>query len=490
MAYDALIAHVKQTQALDQVGMLLEWDQEAMMPPAGTGLRAEQRGALEAVLHARRTDPRIGDWLAAVDEGTLDAAGRANVDRIRRDFIRNERMPCDLAEAIARATSLGHRTWAQAREASDFAAFQPALTEIVNLKRQQADAQRLDGETRYDALLDGFEPGMREGPLREVLGGLRAPLSDLRARIAASGRDVPELTGSFAPDKQMALARELATVFGYDWQAGRMDLVTHPFCVGTLSDVRITTRVDEAQPFDCLYSVIHEVGHAVYEQGVPEAHALTPAGGHVSMGVHESQSRLMENQLGRSRAFCGWLHGKMVQSFGIEMGAEDFYAAVNRVAPGFIRTEADEVHYNLHILMRFDLERALLDGELEVADLEGAWSERFETDFGQVVPDAARGVLQDVHWSAGLFGYFPTYALGNIYAAALHEALRAALPDLDALLAKGESGPVVTWLRENVHSHGAIIPAPELMERATGGPVTPAPLIAYLEAKFGELYGL
>ncbi|WP_316013419.1 carboxypeptidase M32 [Roseobacter sp. HKCCA0434] len=490
MAYDDLIAHVKQTEALSQVRGMIEWDQEAMMPPKGAEQRAQQVGALAAVLHSRATDPRVGEWLSDIDESALDEVERANVARIGRDWLRNQKMPADLAEALAVATSRGQGQWARARAASDVGAFLPVLSEIVNLKRQQADAQRLEGESRYDALLDGFEPGMKTDALIDILGTLRAPLSDLRERIAGSGRQVQALEGDFAAEGQMALARELAGTFGYDWEAGRMDLVTHPFCMGTLGDVRITTRVDQARPFDCLYSTVHEVGHAVYEQGLPEALALTPAGGHVSMGVHESQSRLLENQLGRSRAFCGWLHGRMVETFGIGLDQDAFYAAVNRVEPGFIRTEADEVHYNLHVLMRFDLERQLIEGELEVVDLEEAWNTRFVTDFGREVTDPANGMLQDVHWSVGLFGYFPTYALGNIYAAALTERMRGDLPGLDDDLARGETGAAIGWLREKVHRHGSVMDAPELMEQATGGPVTSAPLIAYLERKFGALYDL
>ena len=352
MSYDALIAHVKQTESLMQVQGALEWDQETMMPAKGAEQRAQQRGALEAVIHARRTDPRVGDWLAGIDAAALDPAGRANVARIRRDWERNARMDGDLAEAIAVATSRGHGIWARARAASDVGMFLPVLEEIVSLKRQQADAQRLEGESRYDALLDGFEPGMRTDALAEILAGLRGPISDLRGRIAEAGREVPELSGTFPAEGQLALARELAGTFGYDWEAGRLDLVTHPFCMGTLGDVRITTRVDPARPFDCLYSTVHEVGHAVYEQGLPLEHARTPAGGHASMGVHESQSRLLENQLGRSEAFCGWLHGRMEERFAMGLTPDMFHAAVNRVAPGFIRTEADELHYNLHVIMR------------------------------------------------------------------------------------------------------------------------------------------
>lgn len=490
MSYDALIAHVKQTESLSQVQSVLEWDQETMMPEKGADQRAEQVGALESVLHARRTDPRVGDWLAAIDRTALDPVAHRNVELIEGAWLRHANMPADLAEALAVLTSRAQGLWARARANSDVASFLPVLTEIVALKRQQADAQKLGDETRYDTLLDGYEPGMCTQPLTDILGTLRGPLADLRARIAANSAAAAPLIGDFPADGQMAMARLLASTFGYDWQAGRMDLVTHPFCCGTRSDVRITTRVDPMRPFDCLYSTVHEVGHAVYEQGLPAALARTPAGSYCSMGIHESQSRMVENQLARSRPFCHWLHAKMVDQFGIEMNAEQFYGAVNQVSPGFIRTEADEVHYNLHVLMRFDLERALIAGDLEVADLEGAWNERFLADFGQTVTDPAKGMLQDVHWSIGLFGYFPTYALGNIYAAALHDQMSMALPDLDDLLAQGETAPALHWLRENVHQHAATVPAPDLMAQATGGPVTSAPLVAYLERKFTDLYGL
>ncbi len=290
----------------------------------------------------------------------------------------------------------------------------------------------------------------------------------------------------------MRLARDLATAFGYDWSRGRLDMAVHPFSSGSGNDVRITTRVSEGDPFNCFYSTIHEVGHAAYELGVDQDYLLTPIGKGVSMGVHESQSRIYENQLGRSRAFTGWLYGQMRERFG-EFGigsAEAFFATVNRVQPGFIRTEADEVHYNLHIMMRFDLERALMRGELQVGDLEAAWNDRFAADFGQMVDRPSHGMLQDVHWSVGLFGYFPTYSLGNLYAGCLHRALRHDHPDLDAGLAAGDLSAATGWLREKVQRHGALYEPREVIRRACGEEPGPGPLLDYLEAKFSEIYGL
>lgn len=290
----------------------------------------------------------------------------------------------------------------------------------------------------------------------------------------------------------MALAHDLAGAFGYDWSLGRLDKAVHPFSSGSGNDTRITTRVDEKNPFNCFYSTIHEIGHSGYEQGIDKAYLLTPLGRGVSMGVHESQSRIYENQLGRGRAFCGWLFDKMTERFG-DFGVQDadmFYKIVNRVGEGFIRTEADEVQYNLHILMRFDLERQLISGDLQVSDLEAAWNARFEKDFGFAVDKPSNGVLQDVHWSVGLFGYFPTYSLGNIYAGGLFEAMKRDIRDLDGPLAKGDTGPAIGWLRKNLQQYGGLREPQATIQKATGRPISTAPLLDYLNAKFGEIYDL
>jgi carboxypeptidase Taq len=280
--------------------------------------------------------------------------------------------------------------------------------------------------------------------------------------------------------------------FGYDLTRGRVDKAVHPFSSGSGSDVRITTRTSASDPFNCFYSTIHEVGHACYEQGIDPAYALTPLGQGVSMGVHESQSRIYENQIGRSRAFTGWMFERMTDTFG-DLGLTDadaFYAAVNRVRKDFIRTESDELQYNLHIMMRFDLERAMISGDLKPADLESAWNERFEKDFGYAVPRASQGCLQDVHWSIGLFGYFPTYSLGNVYAGCLNAAMRQAIPDLDDQLARGDTTAATTWLRDNVQRHGGLYRPAEVIEKACGTAPTAGPLLDYIEAKFRGLYGL
>ena len=487
-AYDELMAFQRQTEALAQVAGRLGWDQETVMPEGAAGQRAEEIGALEAVLHARRTDPRIAGWLA--EAVAPDAVGAAQLRQIRRSYARTMKVPARLAEEIARVTSLAQGIWAECRGREDVAGFLPTLRKVVELKREEAAALAAGGDP-YDALVDDYEPGMTGAAIAAMFDAMRPRLVALREKIL--GAEAPRgVVGRFGQEDQLALSRELATVFGYDWSRGRVDLAVHPFSSGSGQDVRITTRVSETDPFNCFYSTIHEVGHAAYEQGIDPAYTLTPIGQGVSMGVHESQSRSYENQLGRSRAFTGWLFGRMREIFG-DFGiadADGFYGAVNRVHPGYIRTEADEVHYNLHVMMRFDLERALIRGELDVADLEAAWNERFRADFGVAVDRPSNGMLQDVHWSCGLFGYFPTYTLGNVYAGCLVQALRAEVPGLDGMMETGDVSAATGWLRERLQRHGGLYEPREVVQRACGFEPSEGPLLDYLEAKFGAIYGV
>jgi carboxypeptidase Taq len=454
--------------------------------------RGEQAGAVAAAMHGLAADQRLGDWidrLAGEELAPVAAANLAEAVRLRRRAVR---IPESLAAETARAAAECQQVWEAARSVGDFGAFAPGLARMLTLKRAEAMCLAEDGREDYDALLDDWEPGATAENLSAAFAWLRPGLTALRARIAEAGRPAPRLSGRFPRDGQLALARRLGDVFGYDWAAGRLDLAVHPSSAGSGGDVRITTRVDEADPTQCLYSTIHEVGHAVYEQGLDPELALEPAGAHASMGVHESQSRLLENQLGRSRAFCEWLHPALAGQFGdAGVGSpESLWRAVNAVEPGFIRTDADEVHYNLHVMLRFDLERALIGGDLQVVDLEAAWNASFAADFGRAVPDARSGVLQDVHWSAGLFGYFPTYTIGNLYAAELHAAMRRDLPDLDAHLAAGDAGPALAWLRARIHRRGRLLAPAALIAEACGHPPGETALLAYLDAKYSELYGL
>jgi len=489
--FEELLAFQRDTVALSEVSGLVSWDQETMMPRGAAAQRAEWLAALEGVLHDRRTDPRVGDWIAATDPAALNAAEQAQLRLIRRVHERAVRVPARLASEIARVTSRAQGVWAEARAKDDFAAFAPVLDEVVRLRREEAAALSNGGDA-YDALLDDYEPGMTGAELQALFGRLRERLVALRDRILGSAVRPPALDHTFPEAAQLGLARELATAFGYDWSKGRLDRSVHPFTSGNGADVRITTRVSERDPFNCVYSTIHEVGHGAYEQGIDPAFALTVLGRGVSMGVHESQSRIYENQLGRSRPFTGWLFGRMRAVFG-DFGIADadaFYACVNRVGQGYIRTEADEVQYNLHVLLRFDLERALIAGDLAATDLEEAWNTRFAADFGFHVDRPSNGVLQDVHWSVGLFGYFPTYTLGNVYAGCLDAAMRREVPGLDAALAAGDAGPAAAWLREKVQRHGGLYPPREVIEAACGHAPHEDPLLDYLDAKFGAIYGV
>ncbi|MEQ3626820.1 MAG: carboxypeptidase M32 [Celeribacter sp.] len=498
-ALDDLMAHQRETEALSQVLERLGWDQETMMPRGSGAQRAEEMAGLETVLHARRTDPRVADWLerARADAAPGDEVSAARLRHIHRDHARATKVPARLAAQIARVTSVAQGRWAEARAAEDVAAFVPVLEEVLALKREEADAIAAGhtGDTardRYDTMLDDYEPGATAAELDAMFGALRPRLVALRDRVMGAAYQPRGLSREFDEAGQMTLAAEVAGAFGYDFNRGRIDKAVHPFSSGAGDDVRITTRTSTTDPFNCLYSTIHEVGHACYEQNIDPMHRLTPLGRGVSMGVHESQSRIYENQLGRSAAYTGWLHGRMTELFG-DLGVddpEDFHGTVNRVGPGHIRTESDEVQYNLHVLLRFDLEREMVAGRLAPADLEEAWNTRFEADFGVTVPRPSLGCLQDVHWSVGLFGYFPTYSLGNVYAGCLHEALRRDLPDLDTHLAVGDPGPAVRWLNTHVQQYGGLRPPRDTITRACGTTPDEGPLLDYIEAKFARIYKL
>lgn len=487
-AFDALMAFQRETSALAQVAGRLGWDQETMMPRGAAAQRGLEMSAMESILHARRSAPQVGEWLETAKARA--PADIAQIREIRRAYERANKVPADLAKRIAQVTSEAQGKWAAARAAEDVAAFLPVLEEVVALKREEGAALANGGDL-YDAMLDDYEPGTTGAQIAAIFDAMRPRLVDLRAAVLEKLKP-KGVTGQFEDAAQMALSKELAKAFGYDLNRGRVDKAVHPFSSGSGSDVRITTRTSPTDPFNCIYSTIHEVGHAAYEQGIDPAYALTPLGQGVSMSVHESQSRIYENQLGRSRAFTGWLFDRMNATFG-DIGIADadaFYAAVNSVENGYIRTEADEVQYNLHIMLRFDLERALMSGDLQVSDLETAWNDRFAADFGYEVDRPSNGCLQDVHWSVGLFGYFPTYSLGNVYAGCLNQALRDAVPDLDAQLAAGDTSGATDWLRESVQRHGGLYAPRDVIKKASRMEPSEAPLLDYLEAKFSDIYRL
>ncbi|WP_164658845.1 carboxypeptidase M32 [Tropicibacter sp. Alg240-R139] len=487
-AFDNLMAFQRDTSALGQIAGRLGWDQETMMPRGAAGQRGLEMAAIESVLHARKSDPRVGEWLEAAQ--APDAVGSAQLREIRRAYERAQKVPADLAKKLAQVTSVAQGKWAQARADEDVATFLPVLEEVVALKREEGEALANGGDV-YDALVEDYEPHTTSDDIAAIFDAMRPRLVALRAAVLERPK-LKGVEGEFDENAQMKLSRHLAKTFGYDMSKGRVDKAVHPFSSGSGSDVRITTRTSLTDPFNCFYSTIHEVGHAAYEQGIDPSFELTPLGRGVSMGVHESQSRIYENQLGRSRAFTGWLFEQMKNAFG-DFGldtADEFYAAVNRVQNGCIRTEADEVQYNLHIMLRFDLERAIMSGDLQVAEIESAWNDRFKADFGYAVDKPSNGVLQDVHWSVGYMGYFPTYSLGNVYAGCLYEALREAVPNLDDQLAQGDTSGATGWLRKNLQHHGSLFAPRDVIEQASGKTPGPDALLGYVERKFGEIYGL
>jgi carboxypeptidase Taq len=496
-AYDALLAHARKTFVLTSAGALLSWDQETCMPPGGGDLRAEQVSALAELAHARATAPEVGGWLreCEADRALLaDGDAAANVRGLRRDHDRATKLPPALVAELAAVESKAQQEWAQARAQSDYARFRPWLSRLLELQGQKADCLRRPGQSRWDALADLCEPGMNAADLRALFAPLRQRLVALRARLDARGRrpddDVNRLP--FAEPRQEAFVRAVLAAMGFDFRRGRLDRSAHPFCTGTGGDVRLTTRFRPDNVLDALGSTMHEGGHGLYEQGLEQAHLGTPLGEPVSLGVHESQSRLWENHVGKSRAFWRWCQPLAAAHLGAEAAAfsgDQLFAAANVVEPGLIRVEADEATYDLHVMVRFEVETALLQGDLGVDDLPATWNRLYREYLGVEVPDDRRGCLQDVHWSCGLFGYFPTYTLGNLYAAQLAAAAARALGDLDGQLARGEFAPLRDWLREHVHRHGRRHEPTELCRLATGAPLSSEPFLAHLERKLAAVYG-
>ena len=497
--YREVCRHATETAMLQSVESLLGWDERTKMPPAAAEYRAEQMTLLSGLIHQHWIDRAFGrkiDELAEdlpPDDPSNDQA--VTIRRLKRQRDKKIKLPKSLVEELARTAVLGQQGWQQARGDDDFQAFRPLLQKMIELKRQEADALGY-AECRYDALLDDFEPEMPTAEVAKVLGELREQLVPLVAEIAQSERrpDASLLKRSFPVDVQETFVQETAAAVGFDFNRGRLDVTTHPFCcsVGP-NDCRITTRYDQRFFNMALFGTLHEAGHGIYEQGLPGRHHGLPLGEFVSLGIHESQSRLWENLVGRSRSFWEHLYAPAQRRFPEALGdvpLDDFYFAINEVRPSMIRVEADEATYNLHILVRFELEQALLDGDLPVDDLPAAWNEKFQQYLGIRPESDATGVLQDVHWSAGLFGYFPTYTLGNLYAAQFFAHADNELGGLDEQFAAGQFGPLRDWLREKIHRQGQRHTASELVKIVTGQPLSSAPMLDYLRTKLGPLYGL
>jgi carboxypeptidase Taq len=500
-AYRGLVDHFRQASLLQGTAAILSWDQETMMPAGGVEFRGEQLAQLAGLVHRMKTDPRLGDLLeAASQEAGEDPLSpeAVNVREWQLDRERAMKLPESLVEEMARVSSVAQHEWAEARRDSDFAKFKPWLEKLLRLSRQQAECLGWNRETGepWDALGDLYEPGLAAKEIEAIFTPLGNRLKTLIAEIAdAPKRPDDRFDRLELPEAQQeAFVRFVAEAIGFDFTRGRLDRSTHPFCGGShRNDVRLTTRFRKDVTLDALGSTMHECGHGIYEQGLPAAHLGTPMGEAASLSVHESQSRLWENQVGRSGPFWEWLTPKLDGFFGSAVAgldAEAMYGAANRVQPGFIRVEADEATYNLHIMIRFDLERRMLRGDLAVADLPAAWNEHYREALGLEVPDDRRGCLQDVHWSMGAMGYFPTYTLGTMLSAVFFEAANAAIPDLPKMFARGEFTPLRRWLVENVHAHGRRHRFRDLCRIVTGQELTADPLLAYLEAKLRPLHGI
>ncbi len=500
--YDQLIAHQQKLSAVHATMGLLGWDQETMMPPGGLVYRGEQLAQVASIAHELATSPRIAEWLAEC-ESDIDlisdptSGSAVNLREIRRDYDRNTKLPAELVAEVARVTSAAKAAWQQARKADDFGMFEPHLQKVIDLNIAQAECYGWaeDGEA-WDALAEGYEAGMNAayvqgvfGPLRQRLVAFTNELLDNGAAPSAKLNDI-----KLPIDAQMRYVRMVSEQIGFDYSRGRLDVAAHPFCGGThCHDVRLTTRFHEDMLTDALGSTMHEAGHGMYEQGLPADKIGQPAGDAVGLSIHESQSRLWENHVGRSRGFWQWAGPKLGEYFGDAVagaGGDDAYAACNVVQRSLIRVEADEVTYHLHILIRFELERLMARGELGAADVPEAWNSRYHDYLGVEVPGPAAGCMQDIHWSMGSIGYFPTYTLGSLYAAQFYETACNQLGDVDAMFARGEFTPLRRWLNENIHALGKTYRSEALCEHVTGSKLSADPFMRHVEGKLRPLYGL
>ena len=477
---------------------IMGWDQQVNMAPGAAEDRGEQLATIESLIHLKATSPEIGELLQLleVDLKSLDVDSDEVrlVKAARRDYDKRTKVPGEFVAEIARTAAIAQKTWEKARRDSNFAIFKPHLEKLIALRRQYADFFK-PYQHVYDPLLDDYEPGLKTAEVQEIFGGLRAKQVELIKAI----REKPQVENSFlrlnySEKGQWDFGVKVITAFGYDWNRGRQDKSVHPFTTGFgLNDVRITTRVYENYLNPAMFGTMHECGHALYEQGIAQKYKRTPLAAGASMGIHESQSRMWENLVGRSLPFWKHYYPELQKIFPGQLGnisLDTFYKGVNIVEPSFVRVEADEATYNLHIMLRLELEIAMMEGSLVVADLPEAWNSKMKKYLGITPANDAEGVLQDVHWSTGSIGYFPTYALGNLVAAQLWDVLRKDLPDLDSQIEKGIFDGLLDWLRKNVHQFGAKYEPQELVQKVTGSKINPEPYLRYLQEKFGEIYQL
>ncbi len=489
---EALQSRFYDLNALGTAQAVMDWDQQCYMPMGGASARSAQGGILARMHHELLAEESTGELIERAAEAAESEEDLALVRLCRRRRDKAICLPAALVEEKAVLSSEGHETWVRARRENRYALFAPSLRRMMDIKRQEADAFGWT-DHRYDALIDLYEEGATKAGCEEMFGGLRGPLSDLAKEIGE--RPQPEdgfLHGGFAPAAQAAFTEMLVQSIGFSFERGRQDTAAHPFCTNfSVADVRLTTRYQDYIG-SAIFGSLHEAGHGLYEQGSPMAWDRLPLAGGVSLGVHESQSRTWENIIGRSRPFWERFLPRLQEAFPLlaSVGLDDFHRAINRVQPSLIRVEADEVTYNLHVLARFELECRLIEGSLDVDDLPEAWNALYEELLG-IRPDSdANGCLQDVHWSAGLIGYFPTYSMGNLLSHQIWSLLASDLGDVDALMAEGRFEPILGWLQDRIYSKGSLIPPGELILRATGKPLGSEDYLAAMRSKYGALYGL
>lgn len=493
--YETFLSRIREIGQLEATAALLDWDSETYMPEDGLSIRAEQLSLLARLAHERITDPKLGELLSQLDGANDDEVVMTNVRESRRQYDRFVKIPGELVERLAKVSTVAKDAWSKARKASAFEKFAPHLQELLDLKRQMADAIGYESE-RYDALLDEYEPGATTAELTNLFDSLRGPLAEFVSQLNEA-RHKPNSTiveRRFPVETQKLWCRQSAEGIGFDFKGGRIDVSAHPFCSGTgPSDVRLTTRYQERFFPSAVFGTLHEAGHGLYEQGLPMEHIFTPRGQAVSLGIHESQSRLWENIVGRSRAYWERFYPQCRTVFPEaleDVSLDDFYGAINAVRPSTIRVEADEVTYNLHIILRFELERDLIEQRINVKDVPDAWNAKMKKFLGITPTNDAEGCLQDIHWSMGSFGYFPTYALGNLYAAQFYAAAERAIPDLTEQIRRGEFGALLDWLRTNIHQHGQHYRADELVRNTTGEPLSIEHFMTYIRNKFSAIYKL
>jgi carboxypeptidase Taq len=496
-AFDDLRARLAEAGDLAKAAEILRWDEQVMMPARGAAARAEQLATLNRLAHDRITSPEVGrllEELAEFEEQHEFDSFEASLVRVtRRDWGKERKVPADLRAAMSRAATLGYRVWVDARRRDDFASFLPALREGLELKRQYVACFEGDYDEPYDALLDDYEPGMKTAQVRETFDYLKEHQAPLVKEVAAGGPITEPAARTFPLDLQRQFELEVVRSFGFDAESWRLDPTVHPFArSGSTQDIRITTRYFDHN-VDGLFATMHEFGHGLYEHQVDPQLERTPLGSGVSLGLHESQSRMWENLVGRARPFWRFFFPRLLGLFPDALrghDAESWYREVNAVEPSLIRVEADEATYNLHIILRFELEQDLLAGSFPLDQLREEWDRRMWDYLGIEVPDAAQGVLQDMHWSIGAIGYFSTYALGNLISAQIWEKVLEDVPDLDEQFERGDFSALREWLREHLHRHGRKFTPSETLERVVGTPkIDPEPYVRYLRRKLGEIYG-